>query len=590
LSRTQIRSRKLERDTHSTSSARILILICLIGFAIRVAVAMSIGRLPLSRTPQYDALEYLMWAQRIAAGDFTWPVNPPHGPTYPFFLGVLLLIGRGSLMFARIAQAALGAATCYFAGLTAKRIFSDRGSLITAGLLAIYAPLVWLDVSIASEGLLVFLLAAALFTRERSIVSGILMGLAILTRPTAILFLPLFANRKTILASLLTIVPVTIANWQTSHAFIPIQAFGGMNIYLGNSPLRDGKASARPGGDWDRIEPQAARQGAKTIPEEDRYFIRRTLAEIADRPLGFVKLLFRKLFWTFQNDELRDTHSFYFFVDQAPILRFLPGFLVLFAFAVGGALFADWKDPNVRMIALFNAIAVATCLLLVVGARYRIPLALGFALQAAPIYKNRRVVVAAFAAALTLIARDPSTHNFGEEWSLTASSLLKEGHIDEASAAAQKATQTDPSNALGWDTTGMIEASQNRDAEPAFRRALQLNPQYTAAHEHLGLLLAQKGDVNGASAEYRAAVALDPRRVKALMGLARLEGALGHAAEGLKYAQRAAELQPPDDDGWLLIAMLAADARRFDVVDLALAQVTDTARAEQVRETIRSRR
>ena len=582
MSRTQIRSRKLERDTTSTSSARILILICIIGFAIRVAVAISIGRLPLSRTPQYDALEYLMWAQRIAAGDFTWPVNPPHGPTYPFFLGLVLFAGRGSLMFARIAQAALGACTCYFAGLTARRMFRDRGSFITAGLLATYAPLVWLDVSIASEGLLLFLLAAALL-RRGAIVTGILMGLAILTRPTAILFLPLFANRRTIIAAALTIVPVTIANWNTSHAFIPIQAFGGMNIYLGNSPLRDGKASARPGADWDRIEPQAAREGAMTIPEEDRFFIRRTVSEIAAHPFAYVKLLFRKLFWTLQNDEVRDTHSFYFFASQSMVLRFLPGFLVLFAAGVAGS-------TNHR----FNLIAIATCVLFVVGARYRMPLALGLAISSAGLSRQPRrlqpALIAVVAAVLTLLAKDAPTHNFAEEWSLSASSLLKDGNFTEAEAAASKATTADPNSALAWDTTGMIAAAQSREAESFFRRAIQINPGYTGAHEHLGLLLAQKGDVSAAAAEYRTAVSLDPRRVKALMGLARLEGALGRSAEGLQYAQRAAELQPPDDDGWLLIAMLAADARKFDVVDLALSQVRDRARADQIRDAIRSRR
>jgi tetratricopeptide (TPR) repeat protein len=586
LSRTQTRSRKFERDTPSTGSGRILILICLIGFAIRVAVAISIGNLPLSRTPQYDALEYLMWAQRIAAFDFAWPVNPPHGPTYPFLLGFLLFIGRGSLMFARIVQAALGALTCYLAGLTTK-------SWIPAALLAFYGPLVWLDVSIASEGLLVLLLAGAMYastTKRNPILTGILFGLAILTRPTAILFIPLAANRKAIAVALLTIVPVTIANWQTSHAFIPIQAFGGMNIYLGNSPMRDGKASARPGGDWERIEPQAAREGAKTIPEEDRYFIRKTVGEIADHPLAYAGLLARKLFWTLQNDEVRDTHSFHFFAQQS-ILGVLPGFLILFGFAVAGAACANWGDDRVRRIAIYNGIAFATCIFFVVGTRYRIPLVLGLALQAATVdLKNRRMIAAAFAAAITLIAKDAASHNFAEEWALSARSLLKEGNVDEARATAKMAIDADASNALGWDTHGTIEASENRDAESSFRRAIALNPDYTGAHEHLGLLLAQKGDVNGAASEYRTAVAIDPRRVKALMGLARLEGASGHAAEGLAYAQRAAELQPPDDEGWLLIAMLAADAHRFDVADLALARVNDTARADQVRAAIRSHR
>ncbi|MCU1231968.1 MAG: Tetratricopeptide 2 repeat protein, partial [Acidobacteria bacterium] len=133
------------------------------AFVVRVAVALRIDGIPLSRHPQYDSFEYLAWARHIAAGDFRWPIPPAHGPGYPFFLGALLAIGGGSLLFVRIVQALTGALTCLFLARAGERMF-DAGSGCYAGfVLAIYAPLIWIDASILAEGLLLTLIAASLW-------------------------------------------------------------------------------------------------------------------------------------------------------------------------------------------------------------------------------------------------------------------------------------------------------------------------------------------------------------------------------------------------------------------------------------------
>ena len=568
------------------------------ALALRVAAAIGIGRLPLGRTPQYDGLEYLLWAQQLASGDFAWPPNPPHGPGYPFFLAALLAVGQGSLMFARMVQAVMGAATCCLAGLTGARVFGARAGIVTAALLAVYAPLIWLDVSIGSEGLLMFLLAAALWSavsERHPVLTGVSIGLAVLTRPTTLIFLPLLAwigkrRAAVVVAAVAVILPVTAANWRASHAFIPIQAFSGLNLYLGDSPLRDGTASARPGGEWERLEAEG----------DDKHFTRKTLGEIRAHPVAFVRLLLKKALLTFQNEEVRDTHSFYFFREQVPLLRWLPGFTILFAFAVTGAVAANWRDRNVRVVAVYTALAAATCIALVVGARYRIPLALGLALfgGAVAVQQSRRrlaigVAAGVIAALCTRMVAVPASHNFAEEWALTAESLLRETQLVEAEAAARRALEIDPSNPAGWSALGSTLGASGRiaDSADAFRRAVTLNPDFAAAHQHLAALLAQTGDLAGAAAEYRRVIAVDPKSVIALRALARLSGAMGKPAEGLEMARRAAALQTPGDDEWLIIAMLAAELRRFDEADDALAHIAESSpQVEQVKEAIRRAR
>ena len=565
--------------------------------------------MPINRTPQYDALEYVLWAQQIAAGNFAWPRHPPHGPMYPWFLGAMLFFGSGSLLFVRIAQSLAGALTCFVSGVIARRLFGGLAGVVTAALLAIHGPLVWLDVSIAAEGLLMFLIALTLWSavaQRHPILIGVLAGLCALTRPTALFIFPLLlwigaqTTKPRIwiaAATIAVIVPVTIANWRASHAFIPIQAFGGMNVYLGNSPLRDGAASARPGGDWEAIEAEAVRSGAATLAEEDSYFTRKTAREIAEHPFAFVRLLARKTLLTLQNEEVRDTHSFYFFQESVRILRWLPGFTFLFAVAVAGAVAANWRERSVHIVALYTALAAFSSILLVVGARYRIPLVLGLALfgGATILASRRRLIIAAavavVAAACSRIERVPATHNFAEEWAMTAQSLLSEGKDAEAMEAVDRASKIDPFNAMAWDTRGSLFAAAGRRAEAvsAFRRAILLNSEYATAHLHLAMLLAETGDLRGAAAEYRRVIAINPRRAEALSALARLDGALGNAEEGLQMAQRAAALRTPGDEDWLIIAMLAADTGRFDAAENALDRISEPSpKVEAVREAIRN--
>jgi tetratricopeptide (TPR) repeat protein len=603
-----------------------------VAFLIRVIVGWQIAGLPISRTPHFDANEYLQWARALAAGNFAWPAPPPHGPGYPFFLSVLLRWSGPSLMYALVVQAILGALTSVLVALFTREIFGRWPALATGMLVALYGPLAWLDMSVLAEGLLLFLSSAALLAASRKmhpLWTGILIGLATITRPTAILLLPVCAllSARTkwraaglLLATLLPIAPVTIANWNATHAFMPVQAFGGMNFYLGNAPSRDGLPSARPGGDWERIEPLAARTGIIDPVAEDRFFIRRTLEEIRNDPAAFAALLARKLIWTLQNAEIRDTHSFAFFRQHSAALRYLPSFFVLLGLAAAGMLAADWKASSVRAIAMHCLLAIATCVLLVVGARYRIPLILGLApfaglgaiaiAHAAGARHKRRLFtlcsIAILAASASLAWRHAPSENLSEELALSAQSLIKEtGQDDEAEALAHRAIAADPKSALAYDTLAILHAAHRDVAggRAAIAQALRLNDQYAKAHAHAGQLELESGNEARAGAAYDRAADLDPRNVdvlfvaarlaasradysratelynrvaaidrtnrEALLAAAQMSGAAGNPANGVVMARRALALQE-DGETWGLLAVLAADTKDNATADDAL--------------------
>ncbi|MCD4690609.1 hypothetical protein K8S17_04030, partial [bacterium] len=63
---------------------------------------------PLAHVPMLDELYHVEWARRLAAGDWLGSRVFFRAPLYPYILGVLLTVFRGSLTAARVAQAFYG--------------------------------------------------------------------------------------------------------------------------------------------------------------------------------------------------------------------------------------------------------------------------------------------------------------------------------------------------------------------------------------------------------------------------------------------------------------------------------------------------
>src|SRR5215212_5077306 len=114
------------------------------ALVLRLIAIFELRDLTLFRAPQLDSAEYLEWARPLAAGNFVWPNPPQHGPGYPFFLALILGISD-SLTAVRVVQAILGALSCVLVALTAERWFGRRAGMIAGALLALYAPLIWID-------------------------------------------------------------------------------------------------------------------------------------------------------------------------------------------------------------------------------------------------------------------------------------------------------------------------------------------------------------------------------------------------------------------------------------------------------------
>jgi hypothetical protein len=244
--------------------------------------------------------------------------------------------------------------------------------------------------------------------------------------------------------------------------------------------------------------------------------------------MAYLQLLGSKLMWTLQDEEIRDSHSFYFFRDSMPLLQWLPSFGVVLALAVTG-LAVHTPYSRWWLFAYFLAMLV-TVVALVVGTRYRMPLLPALfpfagAGIAAMIERVRLrdfkggAVLAAMAVAVwgfSELRSDLPSRNFAEEWALTGLSLLQERKLEESEAAFRIAIGLDESS-LAWDGLGLVlqRRELRTSAREAFERAVRINPDNATAWVHLGFSYQSLGNGGAAIAAYQKALEITPQRAEA---------------------------------------------------------------------------
>jgi hypothetical protein len=183
-------------------------------------------------------------------------------PLYPYFLatGYRFSGGHDAALWAQVVVSAL---LITAVGLLGMRAFSKRTGFWAALAVACHPELVWFAAHYWSETMFLTLVCWGL---ERSLAadeagragpalaSGLLIGLATLTRETALPMTLLAAGWHAwpgragrpggagrgallLLGATLAIGPWTLRNWVLFKAFIPVSTYGALNLWVGNSSL-----------------------------------------------------------------------------------------------------------------------------------------------------------------------------------------------------------------------------------------------------------------------------------------------------------------------------------------------------------------
>jgi 4-amino-4-deoxy-L-arabinose transferase-like glycosyltransferase len=297
----------------------------------------------------------------------------------------------------------VGALTAPLLALLSARIFGRRPiALATGAAAALHPTFLWNTTDIQSEPLFTSLLMAAGFlllvatdrpSSTLALLAGAALGLAALTRSSALALAPLLAAplfdprypararghlaAAAVLGFALTLAPWTVRNALVFGELVPVNDASGNAFYQGNSDWQIRFFQVRSRDEYlrwiDALHRDMARQSeelraaGRTSPaERSRYFVSRAIAERRSDPVGWLRLLLRKS-WEW----LRPYPTPWFWPWRVVVT--VGAFnAILFAFAVVG--FISVPRPGVRVFALaVLAISMAAHVVLLVLWRYRVP-------------------------------------------------------------------------------------------------------------------------------------------------------------------------------------------------------------------------
>jgi hypothetical protein len=226
----------------SLSSVRLAIFA--IALAIRlIAVEISgAGRIAFGDGPDYIACARSICEQHSYPDRGNLPFF--RAPGLPFFIAVVTGCHTSATRAIKYALAACDALTCVLISSIAFMLFGRTVAWI-AGAMASLDPIFIASVcDVRSEPLFMLLLTLSLLLLIRNAMglAGVTTALAALTRPSALLCIPLFAlfrprrGSVLILTAALTLAPWTIRNFLRYHELIVVNDAGGFNFWRGTHP------------------------------------------------------------------------------------------------------------------------------------------------------------------------------------------------------------------------------------------------------------------------------------------------------------------------------------------------------------------
>lgn len=338
--------------------------------------------------PASDARDYDRLGISIAGGaGFSDESGKPTSfrpPAYPYLLAATYLIFGHTYIPVWIVQCLLGSLTVVFLIGLGERIFSRTIGLSAGALAAFYPSYVSMPRFLLTETVFTFLLAAFVYgmvaclsriTAIRMTGLGVVSGLLILTRPSAMLLPAVFSivilakqrrsfrTAVTPLLSLiagasLVVIPWTARNWEIHRRVVLVSTNGGLNLYQAFNPEESKKFGFVP---RDPVISEAA-----TIQNEadrDSFLTRGALFSIVHDPIRSLRLTVMRvlLYWGFFDWEFQDGRTFNGL------------FAFLMPFAVIGAVRGSVNSEGVLIVAIVIAGFALTVLFSQGAVRYRLP-------------------------------------------------------------------------------------------------------------------------------------------------------------------------------------------------------------------------
>jgi tetratricopeptide (TPR) repeat protein len=519
-------------------------------------------------SPTIDPLYHDLWARQIAGGDILGSGPFFRAPFYAYFLGALYAILGPSLTAAKIIQHIIGAASCVIIFLFAERYF-NRKTAVTAGLLsALSWVFVYYEDELLLDSLLVLfgvLLVWSLMraSEKRSLVayfgSGLLLGLASITRPNFLAVLPVILIWLAIMyrsdlrrimitfilvaaGAALLIFPVALRNILVGHDEVLIASQGGINFYIGNNPQADGASATIPefGPTWQYSDAEylakkeTGQLGKEMKPSEvSSFFYDKGYDFIFGKPKAWLRLMIKKLDLFWNSYEISNNQNLYFYRRFASVTKILPPFSWFISpLALIGLALVFMMGRKYQIIGYFVIGYMLTVVAFFVNSRFRLPV-LPFLIMLASFvfwkgidfirykdFKRLMIVVISLIILVPLTNVDfyGITH---ESFALSYFSLgnvyLKKGLADKALAEYDTALSMAPCVPKAHLNRGVIffGKSDYKQAEQEFELELSQCHSSAEAHNNLAVLKRLQGDLDASLHEAKEAIREKPQYLEA---------------------------------------------------------------------------
>lgn len=512
---------------------------------------------------------------------------------YPFFLSIIYFLSNTSIVCAKVIQVSIGAIACVLTFFMGQKVFDRRTGILAGVIIALYGPLIAFEGELLATSLASFwtLVLLHLFLKADNkkgdffyFVLGLCGGLSIITRAT---FIPFFVaascwlvyalNRSSmvwwmiagkyafILAGFLfIIIPVSLQSLIITGSFSPLPASGALNFYMGNNPEISEIMAARPGGRWEELLSLPLRHGAKSMEDANKYYRQQVLNYALTEPVHFLFRLGRKTVHFFSSREIPSNFDLYLSRKYSKLFSILTWkihgfgfpFGVLMPMAILGLVLSWRKIP--MPIMLFLILYPSAIILVFVTARYRAPMVPVLAVLAAAgclrmiekIKEKQWRHTAAMAGIVVVIGLLSSIAgpfsaeklNFeAEMYYSLGSEKAEKGNIEEGISDLKKAIQLDPEYTAAYHNLGgiLFKAGRADEALTYFMKALEINSRLTSIHSNIGHTLLKLGRTDQAISHFMAEIQITPYDLNAYYSLGNVLMQRGEFEKAAGYLRKA---------------------------------------------------
>jgi len=572
-------------SSESTTSRdrRLVLLVAMCAVAARAAYLWTRAGTDSFELPIVDSQLFDDVARALAAGrpgpNEDWF---SHGVGYPLFLSVIYRLFEPSVLLAKAIQLLLGVGTSVATYYLGRRMFGRREALVAGLIVAVYAPLIFLEGELLDAGLTALLAVTGVLLTLRTAESGrwfwgaawgAVAAIAVLIRST---FLPFYvlalvalavrafhgprprrlagpACAAALFSGLLFV--AALATSRETGRFTVMPAAAGLNVFIGNNDEGCRILAMRPGLDWDLTVRRPLAEGATGLWQQDDWFRRRAIGFALHSPGRFLSGLGAKALALVASRELPRNLDIYLFRRESWFLRagvWKAGFFgfpfgVLLPLAVLGGLVGRRRPGWPFWLMLFSYGAVLV-VVFVVG-RYRIALVPLLAVLAAR--------------GVTSIADSVRSRGWDLTWPTTIVVLLSV--VLTIAPWRFCAERGDMRPELVYLLASAHQRRGELDrAEQGYREAIRLRPTYFEARHDLGRLLAEENHFPEAAAELKEATKLRPSHPPLLIDLGAALGRAGDLAGAVEALEQALRLRPDDPAIYNDLGMIAVSRRDFD--------------------------